>query len=116
MSGTSATVLPVTRRHPEGYDADLDAARIRDTDAWPRFPWLPVKRGESGDSEVAWLYAFDIKPQDGQEQNVSIGLYEPTDETYDQLIGGRTIDGRQFPLLCEYGSVEAMLDDGWMID
>jgi hypothetical protein len=76
-----------------------DAAFIRDTDRWPCWPRLPVKRMKPGATwpELGLILA-------GQLTTVILaGLYDAPEK----ISGAETV---------HYGSVEGVIADGWVVD
>jgi hypothetical protein len=104
--------MPLTRD-----EADQEAARIRDTSAWPVSPWLPVKRpGETG-SELGLLFADDVSPPELNSQAVGcIRVFAATDATAAALIRQSLIPGGDLAVIAQYESVETLIAGGWQAD
>lgn len=77
---------------------DQHKAFIQDPDQWPRWPHLPLKR--KGSYDIGYLYGDP--PPSGQPITVHVGgnIYHPGLEATKKV----------------YEDVDAMLDDGWIVD
>lgn len=92
-------------------DPKRDVARIRDTERWPRRPWLPVVRAlADGDREPGLIYDEDVAADS------VIRVFGTTVQSEQALMAESVIDGSQLPLRHEYDSLERMLADGWSVD
>lgn len=91
--------------NPYGRERDAELAMMGSPLRWPRWPWLPLKRtGDHGPPETGVLYAEDV---DGPARWASASRRPKTTvRAYE----------KGAPDLAEYPSVEAMYDDGWVVD
>jgi hypothetical protein len=95
-----------------GDDADRF---MRRTSEWPRYPWLPVRRGPLESQELGLVFADDIEPPERGSQAVDcIRVFEATHETGIALMNPNdgAIDGSSLDIVAEYDSVEEMIGDG----
>lgn len=87
------------------YDGEF----IRKPGEWPVWPYLPVKRKNNSlkDKNLGILYATEELVKKGKPTVYHLYLFDlPRDKKLSDPSIPKT----------EYESVEAMLDDGWMVD
>jgi hypothetical protein len=86
-----------------------DAEFVRSAMMWPVWPYLPVKRKDNSlkDKNLGILYATEELVKKGKPTVYHLYLFDlPRDKKLSDPSIPKT----------EYESVEAMLDDGWMVD
>jgi hypothetical protein len=91
-----------------------EAARIRELKTWPRWPWLPLKRG----LETGVIYADDIDLPDNKDANGPIRVFDINVFGVTMKAAVALTQGVPCPWKIHgtYTDVEAMLDDGWKVD
>lgn len=82
----------------------LDLQRMREPRAWPRWPWLPMKKYDDSGLTCAVFHADDTDPK-VQPKIYFVSLFEiktyfPTPDMRSQ----------------QYESMAAILEDVWMVD
>lgn len=85
-------------RTPTQTERDRNRDMMLDPTRWPRWPWLPVKKGSSFPYVLGVIYAGDTV----EGQPVTVCASHPTLSSVD---GPKT-----------YTDVDAVLDDGWVVD
>ena len=96
-----------------------EASRIRQLRTWPYWPWLPVKRHNLTTSEVETgiIFADHIDLPDDDDANGPVIVWNaplwPTMKAAVAILKGVT---PTWPELGRYPTVEAMLNDGWVVD
>jgi hypothetical protein len=97
-----------------------ERAMLLDPTRWPRWPWLPVKKiGEHGPVAHGLVYADDT--DEGQPLQVWPFLdYKPaawiaiTNGQGDELAA--QVEAAGHGKVVKYEDVDALLDDGWVVD
>jgi hypothetical protein len=92
---------------------------MRRSSEWPRYPWLPVRRGPLESRELGLLFADDIEPPERSSPAVDcIRVFAATSETGTALTNPNNgaSDGSSLDIIAEYDSVEEMIGDGWQGD
>ena len=79
------------------YDIAEEKKFILDTENWPHYPLLPVKRYVNGHSQIGIMRATDLK---------TVYLVNIFNDVIDLLTCGKE----------EYESLDALLIDGWVGD
>jgi hypothetical protein len=87
-----------------------DAERVRQTDRWPRRPWLPMKRWRTA-TDVLTGFVFEDDVRDHR----SVRLFASSAAAERALTEQRPPDG-QLAVVETYESLQALLDDGWTAD
>jgi hypothetical protein len=99
-----------------GDDAECDAGLMRRTSEWPRYPWLPVRRGQPESRELGLVFADDIEPPARNSQAADcIRVFGATPDTGTALMNPNdgAIDGSSLDIVAEYDSIEELIGDGW---
>ena len=87
-------------------DIQSEVKFIQNTDAWPRWPMLPVKRS-NGHKFPTCAILLDSKDYIKNNNNIVVyecNMYSASKEAIDKCVKHN------------YNSIEDMLKDGWMVD